>query len=87
MSEIHKVTVQVRAPRGHFPGEVAEGWYCVVDGCLVMTDANGKPVDNEKHRLASGQDARLLACRLVRRRRTGPRGFSDKLIYPRMGKI
>ena len=83
MSEIHKVTVQVRAPRGNFPGEVAEGWYCIVDGCLVMTDADGKPIDSEKHHLTSGQDARLLACRLVRRRRAGPRGFGDKINYPR----
>ena len=87
MTDVHKVTIQVRGPRGNFPGEVAEGWYCVVDGCLVMTDAAGKPVDAEKHTLAPGQDARLLACRLVRGRRTGPRGFSDKLVYPRMGKI
>jgi len=83
MSEIHKVTVQVRAPRGNFPGEVAEGWYCIVDNALVMTDADGKPVDNEKHYLIPGEDARLKACRLVRRGRTGPRGFGDKINYPR----
>ena len=87
MTDVHKVTVQVRAPKGTFPGEVAIGHYVVVDGALVMTDETGKPVDSEKHHLTSGQDARLLACRLVRGRRTGPRGFSDKLIYPRMGKI
>ena len=81
MTEVRKVTIQIRGPRGQFPGEVAEGWYCVVDGYLVMTDQSGKPV-GEKHTLAPGQDARLLACRLVRGRRTGPRGFSDRLVYP-----
>ena len=30
-----------------------------------------------------GDDARLKACRLVRRRRTGPRGFHDRLVYPK----
>jgi hypothetical protein len=84
MSEVKKITLQVRAPKGQFPGEIVQGYYCLVEGCLVMTDADGKPIDNEKHQLAPGQDAHLLACRLVRRRRTGPRGFSDKLIYPKL---
>jgi hypothetical protein len=66
MTDVHKVTIQVRAPKGNFPGEVAIGHYVVVDGALVMTDETGKPVDSEKHHLTSGQDARLLACRLVR---------------------
>jgi hypothetical protein len=89
MTDVHKVTIQVRAPRGNFHGEVAEGWYCVVDGYLVMTDAAGKPVDGEKHTLAPGQDARLLACRLVRgrRSRSSPRGWNDRLVYPWLGKI
>jgi hypothetical protein len=84
MTDLHKVTIQIRAPKGNFPGEVAEGWYCIVDGCLVMTDAAGKPIDSEKHYLKAGEDARIKACRLVRQRRngSGPRGFSDKLAYP-----
>jgi hypothetical protein len=82
MTDVHKVTVQVRAPKGTFPGEVAIGHYVVVDGALVMTDADGKPIDSEKHHLNPVDDARLKACRLVRRRRTGPRGFSDKINYP-----
>jgi hypothetical protein len=84
MNDVHKVTIQVRAPKGNFPGEVAEGWYCIVDNAVVMTDADGKPIDAEKHPLASGQDPRLLACRLLRRRRTGPRGFNDKIEYPKL---
>jgi hypothetical protein len=70
------VTIQVRAPRGNFPGEVVEGWYCVVDNAVVLTNAEGKPIGSEKHQLAPGQDARGLACRLVRgRRRSGALGF------------
>jgi hypothetical protein len=45
-----------------------------MDGHLVMTDAEGKPIDSEK-----------LACRLVCQRRfgSGPRGFNNKLAYPK----
>jgi hypothetical protein len=87
MSDVHKLTIQVRAPKGIFPGEVVEGWYCVVDSAVALTDQDGKPVDNEKHHLAPGQDARLLACRLVReRRRIGAavRGFNDRLVYSKL---
>jgi hypothetical protein len=86
MNDAHKVTVQVGAPRGAFPGEVVEGWYCVVDNAVVLTDAEGKPIDSAKHHLAPGQDARLLACQLVRGRRNSvaPRGFSDRILYRKL---
>jgi hypothetical protein len=85
MTDVHKVTIQVRPPRGVFPGEVVEGWYCVVDNAVVLTDADGKPIDSAKHHLSPGQDARLLACRLVRQRRSNSvGGFSDRLIYQRL---
>jgi hypothetical protein len=35
-------------------------------GSLVLTDADGKPIGDGKHHLSPGQDARLVACRLVR---------------------
>src|SRR5262249_3971306 len=84
--EVKKLTIQVRASRGTFPGEVVEGWYCVVDNAVVLTDAEGKPIDSEKHQLAPDEDARLLACRLVRGRRrnsSGAVGFNDRIIYPK----
>ena len=86
MTDVHKVTIQIRVPRGTFPGEVAEGYYCVVDGYVVLTDAAGKPINGEKHHLSPGQDARLLACRLIRQRRNSgaPRGFNDRIIYPKL---
>jgi hypothetical protein len=84
-NEVHKVTIQIRPPRGNNDGgEVAIGHYVVVDGYLVMTDQEGRPVNSEKHTLTPGEDVRLKACRLVRRRRTGPRGFNDKLVYPKL---
>jgi len=87
MIDVHKVRIQVRAPRGNFGGEIAEGWYVVFENSVIMTDADGKPIDSEKHRLAPGDDPHIVAHRLLRQRRTSPRGFSDKIIYPRMGKI
>jgi hypothetical protein len=85
-NEVHKVTLQVRAPRGTFPGEIAIGYYCVVDNAVVLTDQDGKPINSEKHRLAPGQDARGLACRLIRQRRNSgsSRGFNDQIIYPKL---
>jgi hypothetical protein len=87
MNDIHKVSIQVRAPKGTtFPGEVAEGYYCVADGAVVLTDEHGKPTGDAKHHLGPGQDARGIACMLVRRRqRNGKRvrGFNDKLVYPK----
>jgi hypothetical protein len=47
----------------------------------------GKPVDGAKHHLSPGQDARLLACRLVRQRRRNSAavsGFSDRLLYQKL---
>ena len=68
MTDIHKVTIQVKAPRGTFPGEVAIGYYCVVDGYVVLTDADGKPLGSDKCDIGSG-DARVIACRMVRSRK------------------
>jgi hypothetical protein len=85
MTDVHKVTIQIRAPKGTFPGEVVEGWYCVADGHVVLTDADGKPLGT-KRQLNPGGDARLIACRMVReRRRNSPTlsGFSDRIIYPK----
>jgi hypothetical protein len=87
MNDVHKVTIQVRAPRGSFPGEVVEGYYCVVDNAIVLTDADGKPLGSDKCHLPPGGDARLIACRMVRERRRNSavvNGFSDRISYPKL---
>jgi hypothetical protein len=86
MTDVHAVKIQVRAPKGMFPGEIVEGWYVVVDNAVVLTDPAGKPINGDKHQLAPGQDARGLACRLIRGRRNSgsPRGFNDRIIYPKL---
>jgi hypothetical protein len=66
--------------------EVVEGWYCVADGHVVLTDADGKALGTKRH-LNAGDDARLIACRMVReRRRNSPTAseFSDRLIYQKL---
>ena len=83
--EVKKVTIQVRPPRGQFAGEVAIGYYVVFENQVILTDADGKPVGDKRH-LETGADARLIACRMVRERRrsSGPTGFHDKIIYPKV---
>ncbi len=61
MSEpVHKITLQVRAPRGNDPGKVVVGYYMVVEGSVVPTDENGKPLSNEK--LAKMRAPLRVAC-------------------------
>ena len=40
--------------------EVVEGWYCVADSHVVLTDADGKALGTKRH-LNAGDDARLIA--------------------------
>ena len=89
MNEVRKIRRTVRLPRGNFAGEIAEGWYCVVDNTVVMTDEDGRPIDSEKHRLGPGDDPHIVAHRLLRQRRRGPGpiGWNDPIRYPRTGKI
>jgi hypothetical protein len=85
MTDVHKVTIQIRAPKGAFPGEVAIGYYCVVDGYVVLTDADGKPLGSDKRHLSPGDDARLIACRMVRNRgRASTSGFNRPIAYPKV---
>jgi hypothetical protein len=83
MSDVQRIVIQTRAPKGNDPGKVAEGWYCIADGAVVLTDAAGKPVGDERHHLSPGGDARLVACRMLRRRDKArePSGFNGRLQY------
>jgi len=87
MSEVKKVTVQIKAPKGTFPGEIAEGWYVVLENTVILTDQDGKPTGAAKHFLAPNEDARLVACRLVRNNRKGGTrvaGFNRQLNYQKI---
>ena len=90
MNEVKKITIQTRAPTGRDPGAVEEGYYCVADGFVVLTDADGKPIIGAPKRyLDPGGDARLIACVLLRQQRRGrtmaSRSFHRPLNYPDTG--
>jgi hypothetical protein len=84
-----KIIIELRRPSGSFPGQIAEGWYEVVDGHVVLTDESGKPLSDEKRFLPTPGDARLIACRMLRQRSQGSRtfrsGFGRKISYPKSG--
>jgi len=51
-----------------------------------MTDASGKPLDGNKRHLNPGDDARLVACRLLRGSRRAQRSISEwssPIVYQR----
>ena len=87
-NEINQITIQLRAPRGIDPGKIAIGHYVVnADNFVVLCDENGKPTGTEKHHLDPGGDARLVACRMLRRRQNarGSSGdFNGPIQYPKL---
>ena len=88
MSEpVHKITIQLRAPRSNDPGKVAIGYYVVADSHVVLTDEAGKPLGGEKRHIEESGDARLIACRMLRGRQSGgssSSNFGGKLSYPKI---
>lgn len=85
--EVRKVTIQIKAPRGTYGGEVAIGHYCVVEGAVVLTGESGKPTGADRRSVLPGEDAHLIACRMVRSSRkvqASVAGFNRPLIYPKM---
>jgi hypothetical protein len=85
MTGVYKITIQLRAPRGTFPGEIVSSYYCVADQDVVLCDEDGKPTGGKRH-LSPGDDPRLIACVLLRERSRSkaPRGWNEPLRYPRI---
>jgi hypothetical protein len=85
------VFIETRRPRGIDPGKGIEGHYKVIGDVVTLVDINGKPLtsDDQKYsrKLTAGDNAKQVAAQLLRRHynatRTGPRGFSDKITYPK----
>jgi hypothetical protein len=42
--DVHRIVVQLSAPKGSDPGRVTTGYYTVEDSVLTMTDASGVPI-------------------------------------------
>jgi hypothetical protein len=83
--EVKKVTVQIKAPKGTFPGEVAIGHYVVFERNVILTDQDGKPIPGvAKQQVGPDGDARLIACRMVRNQRRPSSGFNRPLNYPKL---
>jgi hypothetical protein len=97
MTEVHKVTIEIKKPKGNFPGQVAFGYFTYVDGVVTLTDPKGVPADDGNGRryiqrgIAPGHE-RNVACNLTRQLRDALRGsspsglkadFSGPIEYPR----
>src|SRR5262245_52367375 len=100
-SEIMRVIVQIRAPRGTDLGEAAEAHYRVDANRIVLTDEHGKllrrPLNGElyEYRVASTDNAQALAGKLCSERYWSERGletetaraFNRPLIYGPRGVV
>jgi hypothetical protein len=81
--EVRKVTLQVRKPHGADPGKVFIGHYVVVENNVILCDEDGKPIGSaSKRTLAPGEDAHLVACRLLRNHASKARGSSSDFNRP-----
>jgi hypothetical protein len=85
------VFIQIRAPKGHDPGKVFEGHYNIIGDTVFLIDKTGKPLTSEdrkySRKLAAGESAKQVAAQLLRvhyrEARSGPRGWNDRLDYPK----
>jgi hypothetical protein len=86
------VFIETRRSRGTDPGKGIEGHYKVIGDVVTLVDINGKALtsDDQKYsrKLTAGDNPKQVAAQLLRRHynttRTGPRGFNDKLNYPKL---
>ena len=97
MSEVYRISVQIQAPKGNFPGQITCGYYTVKDGLLTMTTEAGKPMLREsglpyEHKLVDGDNPVAIAQQMTREIRLMLRGetatqakFGKPLSYPKTG--
>jgi hypothetical protein len=97
MSEVRRVTAQIRPPKGDDPGQVCVGYYTVKDGLLTMTGADGVKMLREdgtpyEHKLAEADNPAAIAQLLTKEIRRYLRGetksqqsFGKPLNYPKTG--
>jgi hypothetical protein len=86
--DIQRITIELQRPRDSFPGRVAIGHYVVVEGSVVLTDEKGRPIGDANRPILKGEDARLIACAMLRQRSGRNRGssFNRPISYPRSWK-
>jgi hypothetical protein len=86
--EIKHVWFTTRRPQGRDDlGATEAGYYSVADSVLTMHEEDGRPTGKE-YRLAAGDDARMIACRLAKEawmKGRGENDFNRPLGYARLG--
>ena len=76
------VRVIIRNGEDGDPGQIAEAYYTIEDGLLVLRDSNDKHITSRA--LLNGEDPAVLA-RILLREREAPKDFQRPLHYPKMG--
>lgn len=86
--EIKHVWFTTRRPQGRDDlGATEAGYYSVADDVLILHEEDGKPTGKE-YRLAPGDDARMIACRLAKeawKKGRGEGDFNRQIIYGPLG--
>ena len=94
MPEVHQVWIHIKPVSRALPtGQVAYGFYTLVDGVVTMTDAKGTPAQDDNGKVYTakldGEDPQIIAGRLTRQLRDAllgkdgapPSGFRGPLNY------
>jgi hypothetical protein len=81
-SEPTYVRVIIRNGDEDDPGQIAEAWYTIEDGLLVLRDRDDKHITSRA--LLKGEDPAPLA-RILLREAEAPKDFQRPLSYPKMG--
>jgi hypothetical protein len=68
-----KIVVQTEPATETFPGAIAEGFYELIEGKVVVTDLQGRPIGKEEGKL--GDDPATIAKRILRRGRPARSDF------------
>jgi len=68
--EVRKITIQVQRPSGKFPGRVETGYYVFMEGSVILTDEQGRPIGGGGTKQFVGLDGhhRNVACIMLRQR-------------------
>jgi hypothetical protein len=96
--EVHQVYIHIKPVSLALPtGQVAYGFYTLVDGVVTMTNQKGEPALDDSGKIYSakldGEDPQIIAGRLTRKLRDAligkkdapPAGFDAPLNYPKAG--
>jgi hypothetical protein len=76
------VRITIRNGNDDDPGAIAEAWYVIEDGLLVLRDADDKHITSRA--LLKGDDPAVFARSLLREAEA-PKDFNRPLHYPPMG--